>query len=41
MTAPILIGRILGAHGIRGAVKLKSFAATPADIARYNAVNRK
>lgn len=32
---PILIGRILGAHGIRGAVKLKSFAATPADIARY------
>lgn len=35
MTAPILIGRILGAHGIRGAVKLKSFAATPADIGRY------
>lgn len=31
----ILIGRILGAHGIRGAVKLKSFAASPADIARY------
>lgn len=35
MTALILIGRILGAHGIRGAVKLKSFAATPADIASY------
>lgn len=35
MTAPILIGRILGAHGIRGAVKLKSFAAEPAAIARY------
>jgi 16S rRNA processing protein RimM len=35
MTSPILIGRITGAHGIRGAVKLKSFAATPADIARY------
>lgn len=35
MTTPILIGRILGAHGIRGAVKLKSFAAVPADIATY------
>jgi 16S rRNA processing protein RimM len=35
MTSPILIGRITGAHGIRGAVKLKSFAASPADIARY------
>ncbi len=31
----ILIGRIAGAHGIRGAVKLKSFAASPADIANY------
>lgn len=31
----ILIGRITGAHGIRGAVKLKSFAAQPADIANY------
>ena len=35
MTTSILIGRILGAHGIRGAVKLKSFAANPADIATY------
>lgn len=32
---PILIGRILGPHGIRGAVKLASFAATPSDIAKY------
>jgi 16S rRNA processing protein RimM len=31
----ILIGRIAGAHGIRGAVKIKSLAANPADIARY------
>ncbi|MFO1032645.1 MAG: ribosome maturation factor RimM [Hyphomicrobiales bacterium] len=31
----ILIGRILGPHGIRGAVKLHSLAATPADIATY------
>ncbi|MBL8790790.1 MAG: 16S rRNA processing protein RimM [Rhizobiales bacterium] len=35
MTASILIGRITGAHGIRGAVKLKSFASTAADIATY------
>lgn len=35
MTNPILIGRITGAHGIRGAVKIVSFAATPSDIATY------
>lgn len=35
MTSSILIGRILGPHGIRGAVKLRSFAAVPADIATY------
>ncbi len=34
-TSHILIGRITGAHGIRGAVKLTSFAAIPADIASY------
>lgn len=31
----ILLGRITDAHGIRGAVKLTSFAARPADIASY------
>lgn len=31
----ILLGRITGAHGIRGEVKLKSFAASPADIGKY------
>ena len=31
----ILIGRITGAHGVRGAVKIKSLAANPADIAKY------
>ena len=35
MERPVLIGRILGAHGVRGEVKLQSFAATPADIGRY------
>jgi 16S rRNA processing protein RimM len=31
----ILIGRIMGPHGIRGAVKLQSFAAVAADIGNY------
>jgi 16S rRNA processing protein RimM len=35
MSNLILIGRITGAHGIRGAVKIKSLAANPADIAKY------
>jgi 16S rRNA processing protein RimM len=32
----VLIGRITGAHGIRGEVKLQSFAATPEAIASYS-----
>jgi 16S rRNA processing protein RimM len=35
MSNLILIGRITGAHGIRGAVKIKSLATNPADIAKY------
>lgn len=31
----VLMGAILGAHGIKGEVKVKSFAARPADIAEY------
>jgi 16S rRNA processing protein RimM len=31
----LLLGAILGAHGIKGEVKVKSFAAKPADIAAY------
>lgn len=31
----VLMGAILGAHGIKGEVKVKSFAAKPADIAEY------
>jgi len=31
----ILMGRILGAHGVKGLVKLASFAENPEDIARY------
>lgn len=35
MSVLILLGRITGAHGIRGAVKLKSFAQNPSDISGY------
>ena len=34
----ILVGVILGAHGIRGDVKLKSFTADPKAIATYGAL---
>jgi 16S rRNA processing protein RimM len=34
----VLIGRIVGAHGIKGEVKLQSFAAEPEAIARYGAL---
>ncbi len=31
----VLMGRVLGAHGIKGAVRILSYAAAPDDIARY------
>ena len=34
----VLLGRITGAHGIRGAVKLKSFTTDPKAIATYGAL---
>ena len=34
----LLMGAILGAHGIKGEVKVKSFAAKPSDIAGYGAL---
>jgi len=34
----VLMGRVLGAHGIKGAVRVLSYAATPEDIARYGAL---
>lgn len=34
----VLIGRITGAHGIKGEVKLQSFAFEPEAIARYGAL---
>jgi 16S rRNA processing protein RimM len=39
MTEPlILLGRITGAHGIRGAVKLRSFTTDPKAIGTYGAL---
>ncbi len=37
MTRPdrVLMGAIIGAHGVRGHVRIKSFAAAPKDIASY------
>lgn len=35
----LLMGAILGAHGVKGEVKVKSFAARPSDIAAYGALS--
>ncbi len=34
----ILLGRIIGPHGVKGEVKIKSFTADPLDVAAYGAV---
>jgi 16S rRNA processing protein RimM len=34
----ILLGRILGPHGVKGEVKIKSFTADPLDVASYGSV---
>ena len=31
----VCVGAVAGAHGVRGAVKIKSFTATPEDVASY------
>jgi 16S rRNA processing protein RimM len=31
----VCVGAVAGAHGVRGAVKIKSFTGNPEDIARY------
>ena len=33
--APVLVGVIVGAHGIKGEVKLKSFTSDPTSIAKF------
>src|SRR5215813_13922475 len=31
----VCVGVVAGAHGVRGAVRIKSFTAEPSDVARY------
>ncbi|MDA8233015.1 MAG: ribosome maturation factor RimM [Magnetospirillum sp.] len=38
MAARVCVGAIVGAHGVRGAVRIKSFTEQPADIGRYGVV---
>jgi 16S rRNA processing protein RimM len=38
MSDRILIGVVVGAHGVRGEVKIKSFTAAAADVAAYGPV---
>lgn len=40
-TSRILLGRIIGAHGIRGDVVIHSFAGTPEDIGAYGPLSDK
>jgi 16S rRNA processing protein RimM len=35
----VCLGVVVGVHGVRGAVRIKSFAADPADIAAYGPVS--
>src|SRR5215469_679880 len=37
----VLMGRVLGAHGIKGAVRVLSYTAVPEDIARYGPLEDK
>ena len=36
--AHVCLGEITGAHGVRGEVRIRSFAARPADVAAYGAL---
>jgi 16S rRNA processing protein RimM len=38
MSERVCVGVILGAHGLKGAVRIKSFTLRPADVAGYGAV---
>jgi 16S rRNA processing protein RimM len=39
MTEKILVGMIMGAHGIRGQVRIRSYTADPAAVAAYGPVS--
>ncbi|MTJ81803.1 MAG: 16S rRNA processing protein RimM [Telmatospirillum sp.] len=38
MAGRLCVGVVLGAHGLKGAVRIKSFTADPADVAAYGPV---
>lgn len=38
MASRVCVGAIVGAHGVRGQVRVKSFTADPADVAAYGPV---
>lgn len=38
MDTRVCVGAIVGAHGVRGQVRIKSFTADPADVAAYGPV---
>lgn len=38
MSSRVCVGAIVGAHGVRGQVRVKSFTAEPADVAAYGPV---
>ncbi|MBI1244717.1 MAG: 16S rRNA processing protein RimM [Alphaproteobacteria bacterium] len=38
-TKPILVGAVVGAHGVRGEVKIKSFTALAKDVGAYGPVS--
>ncbi|HTH18356.1 MAG TPA: ribosome maturation factor RimM [Magnetospirillum sp.] len=38
MASRVCVGAIVGAHGVRGQVRVKSFTAEPADVAAYGPV---
>jgi 16S rRNA processing protein RimM len=41
VTRDVLIAAVIGAHGLKGEVKLKSFAETPQTLARYRRLHAK
>ncbi|HLO75443.1 MAG TPA: ribosome maturation factor RimM [Magnetospirillum sp.] len=38
MAPKVCVGAVVGAHGVRGQVRIKSFTADPADVAAYGPV---
>lgn len=38
MASRVCVGAVVGAHGVRGQVRIKSFTADPADVAAYGPV---